>query len=177
MLATVIFMMSAATFTIGLIPTYATIGIAAPCILIALRLVQGFLAGGESTGAAAHLAEYADPRRRARIMTVWQIASFIGVFTATSSVSTIVAVVGRDAATNGGWRILFMLAGLLGIFGLYLRNKLPETPEYAKLKASGEVSRTPLREAFALHKREKLIVAGLAMTSDSTSPWSISPRS
>ncbi|WP_158296584.1 MFS transporter [Nocardioides albidus] len=162
-LASVIFIMSAATFAIGLVPSYATIGIAAPALLILLRCVQGFSAGGEATGAIAYLAEYAGDGRRGLVTSVWQVASFVGVFGATLSVTGIVAVVGEDAFAGGGWRVLFMVAGLLGALGFYLRNKLPETPEFEAVSAEGDVAHAPLREAIASHGRQMLVMAGLAV--------------
>lgn len=162
-LASVILIMSAATFAIGLVPSYATIGVLAPTLLILLRCVQGFSAGGEATGAIAYLAEYAGERRRGLVTSVWQVASFVGVFGATLSVTAIVAVVGQDSFSNGGWRILFMAAGLLGVLGFYLRNRLPETPEFQAVSSEGEVAKAPLREAIASHGRQMLVMAGLAV--------------
>lgn len=162
-LATVILVMATATFLMGLIPSHGKIGFGAPLILIVLRLIQGFSLGGEATGSATYLAEFANSSTRARTVSVWQVASLVGVFGATLLTSAVISVIGEDSFAQFGWRILFMVTGLIGLVGLYLRLRLPDTPEFEALENQGNVAKAPLRESLAEHWRPMLLVAGLGI--------------
>lgn len=162
-LSTVILIMAGSTFLIGVIPSYGKIGIGAPLILIVLRLVQGFSLGGEATGSAAYLAEFSGSRHRARIVSTWEIASFVGVFGATLLSSGVVSATGVGSFSDYGWRVLFMLTGVIGLVGLYLRRRLPDTPEFEALQSGGKVAKAPLRESLVEHWRPMLLIAGLGM--------------
>ncbi|MFD7296069.1 MFS transporter [Streptomyces sp. NPDC059897] len=160
-LSLVIFMMSGATLAIGLLPGYDSIGIAAPILLVALRLVQGFAAGGEFGSAASFLAESAPRRRRGFGVSWLEVGSLLG-FLAGSFVFLLLSSGLDDAQlTSWGWRIPFLIAAPLGIIGVVIRNKIEDTPEYRALEANDTVPRSPARELLRTHKRQLLQAAGL----------------
>ncbi|MHC5258721.1 MFS transporter [Streptomyces sp. UC4497] len=160
-LSLVIFMMSGATLAIGLLPGYDSIGIAAPILLVVLRLVQGFAAGGEFGSAASFLAESAPRRRRGFGVSWLEVGSLLG-FLAGSFVFLLLSS-GLDEAqlTSWGWRIPFLIAAPLGVIGVIIRNKIEDTPEYRALEANDTVPRSPARELLRTHKRQLLQAAGL----------------
>ncbi|MFZ3568406.1 MFS transporter [Streptomyces sp. BH097] len=160
-LSLVIFMMSGATLAIGLLPGYDSIGIAAPVLLVVLRLIQGFAAGGEFGSAASFLAESAPRRRRGFGVSWLEVGSLLG-FLAGSFVFLLLSS-GLDEAqlTSWGWRIPFLIAAPLGIIGVVIRNKIEDTPEYRALEANDTVPRSPARELLRTHKRQLLQAAGL----------------
>lgn len=159
-LATVIILMSACTFLIGVLPTYASVGLLAPLLVVILRIVQGFSAGGEPAGAATFLLEYARPGRRAFSVAFWPVSSFLGNAFAAILVFAMYAAVPEDAMTSWGWRIPFLLCGPIGVIGLYIRLRMEDTPEFRALEAAGEVSEAPLREALRHSWRQILQAAG-----------------
>ncbi|MGI5467199.1 MFS transporter [Streptomyces sp. CA-132043] len=160
-LSLVIFMMSGATLTIGLLPGYASIGIAAPILLVALRLVQGFAAGGEFGSAASFLAESAPRRRRGFGVSWLEVGSLLG-FLAGSFVFLLLSTGLDDGQlTSWGWRIPFLVSAPLGVIGVIIRNKIEDTPEYRALEANDAVPSSPVRELFRSHKRQLLQAAGL----------------
>ncbi|WP_327656390.1 MFS transporter [Streptomyces sp. NBC_00483] len=160
-LSLVIFMMSGATLAIGLLPGYDSIGIAAPILLVVLRLIQGFAAGGEFGSAASFLAESAPRRRRGFGVSWLEVGSLLG-FLAGSFVFLLLSS-GLDEAqlTSWGWRIPFLIAAPLGIIGVVIRNKIEDTPEYRALEENDTVPRSPARELLRTHKRQLLQAAGL----------------
>src|SRR5215211_981031 len=147
-LATVIILMSLATFAIGLLPGYATIGIWAPLMLVVCRLLQGFSAGGEFGGGATFLAEYSPDERRGYMVSWLEFSTLIGFILGSGSVLLMNSAFGEDAMIAWGWRIPFLIAGPLGIVGLYIRLKLEDTPEFRALENTGEVAESPLRETI-----------------------------
>ncbi|RCG15672.1 MFS transporter [Streptomyces diacarni] len=160
-LSLVIFTMSGATLGIGLLPGYASIGIAAPVILVLLRLVQGFAAGGEFGSAASFLAESAPRRRRGFGVSWLEVGSLLG-FLAGSFVFLLLSTGLDDSGlTSWGWRIPFLIAAPLGIIGFIIRTKIEDTPEYRALEANDTAPRSPVRELLRSHKRELLQAAGL----------------
>jgi MHS family proline/betaine transporter-like MFS transporter len=156
-LAAVIILMSASTFVIAFLPGYAAIGIWAPILLVAARLLQGFSVGGEFGGASAFLAEYSPDERRGYLVS-WIEFSAVG-----ASVLLLTATIGEDALGSWGWRIPFLLAGPLGLIGLYIRLRVEDTPEFRALERSGEVSGSPLRETMTQNWRPILQVIGLVI--------------
>ncbi len=141
-------LMGAATFLIGLLPTYETAGIVSPILLIVLRILQGIALGGEYGGAAIYVAEHAPDERRGE-MTGWiQITAQLGLIAGLLVILGTRAAVGQDAFLAWGWRVPFLVSVLLLLISVWLRFKLAESPAFAKLKAEGEVCKTPLREAF-----------------------------
>jgi MHS family proline/betaine transporter-like MFS transporter len=160
-LALVILLMSAATVLIGLLPTYATIGVAAPLLLLLLRCLQGFSAGGEYGGGAVYLAEYADQRRRGMTITFMAWSGVVGFLLGSVTVTLLQALLPAAAMDSYGWRIPFLIAGPLGLVGLYIRLRLDDTPQFAELSRSEQVAESPLREAVTTSWRPILQVIGL----------------
>ncbi|WP_020673209.1 MFS transporter [Amycolatopsis nigrescens] len=160
-LSIVIFLMSGATLVIGLLPGYSTIGIAAPLLLVLLRLLQGFAAGGEFGSAASFLAEYAPRRRRGFGVSWLEVGSLLG-FLAGSFVFLLLSVGLSEAQlTSWGWRIPFLIAAPLGVIGFVIRNKIEDTPEYRALEATDNLPRSPVRELFRHNRKQLLQAAGL----------------
>jgi MHS family proline/betaine transporter-like MFS transporter len=162
-LATVIILMSVSTFVIALLPGYATIGIWAPILLVAARLLQGFSAGGEFGGASAFIAEYSPDNRRGFLVSWLEFSTLIGFILGSTSVLVLSSVLSDDALTSWGWRIPFLLAGPLGLIGLYIRLRLDDTPEFRALESAGEVSQSPFKETITQNWRPILQVAGLVI--------------
>ena len=162
-LAAVIILMSASTFVIAFLPGYAAIGIWAPILLVAARLLQGFSVGGEFGGASAFLAEYSPDERRGYLVSWIEFSAVGGFFLGSASVLLLTATIGEDALGAWGWRIPFLLAGPLGLIGLYIRLRVEDTPEFRALERSGEVSGSPLRETITQNWRPILQVIGLVI--------------
>ena len=162
-LAAVIILMSASTFVIAFLPGYAAIGIWAPILLVAARLLQGFSVGGEFGGASAFLAEYSPDERRGYLVSWIEFSAVGGFFLGSASVLLLTATIGEDALGSWGWRIPFLLAGPLGLIGLYIRLKVEDTPEFRALERSGEVSGSPFRETITQNWRPILQVIGLVI--------------
>jgi MFS transporter, MHS family, proline/betaine transporter len=160
-LAVVILLMSAATLLIGLLPTYTSIGVAAPLLLLGLRCLQGFSAGGEYGGGAVYLAEYADPARRGFTVTFMAWSGVLGFLLGSVTVTVLQATLPAAAMDSYGWRIPFLLAAPLGLVGLYIRLRLDDTPEFTELRTHDEVAGRPLREALTTSWRPILQVIGL----------------
>lgn len=162
-LATVIILMSISTVLIGLLPGYATIGVAAPILLVLLRCLQGFSAGGEYGGAATFLAEYAPDNRRGFTVS-WLLFSTLVGFLLGSALATLLSATLPEAAMGSwGWRIPFFIAGPLGAVGLYIRLKLEDTPEFRALEQAGEVAGSPLMETIRENWKPILQIAGLVV--------------
>lgn len=133
-LALTMIMMAVGTFAIGLIPSHASIGLWAPVLLIFFRLVQGFSTGGEYGGASTFIAEYAPDKRRGYFGSFLEFGTLAGYVGAAGLVTALTALLGPDRMTDWGWRVPFLVAGPLGLVGLYLRLRLDETPAFQKLE-------------------------------------------
>jgi MFS transporter, MHS family, proline/betaine transporter len=165
-LATTILLMAAATFCIGLLPSYDTIGIWAPVLLILLRVVQGFSAGGEYGGAATFMAEYSPDRRRGFFGSFLEFGTLAGFTLGAAAVLLTATIVGEQAMTEWGWRIPFLVAGPLGVVGLYLRTRIEDTPVFQEMEAKheGESSlKTEFRDLFRDYKRPLLALGALVV--------------
>src|SRR4051812_23496398 len=160
-LALVILLMATATMAIGLLPTYAAIGVAAPLLLLFLRSLQGFSAGGEYGGGAVYLAEFASDKRRGLTVTFMVWSGVLGFLLGSVTVTLLQALLPATAMESYGWRIPFLLAGPLGLVGLYIRLRLQDTPAFAELSEADEVAASPLREAVTTAWRPILQVIGL----------------
>src|SRR6202522_104227 len=137
-------LMGIGTFFIGVIPGFATWGIAAPIVLIALRLVQGLALGGEYGGAAIYVAEHAAPGKRGYYTSWIQTTATLGLFLALLLILGIRNWMGEDAFGSWGWRIPFLLSGILLAVSIWIRLSLSESPVFAKMKAEGTTSKRPL---------------------------------
>ncbi|WP_436318506.1 glycine betaine/L-proline transporter ProP [Streptomyces nodosus] len=164
-LALTMIMMAAGTFAIGLIPSYATIGVGAPALLLAARLVQGFSTGGEYAGASTFIAEYAPDRKRGFLGSWLEFGTLAGYVGGAGLVTLMTALLPAADLVAWGWRIPFLIAGPMGIIGLYLRLRLEETPAFtAELEKSGaDRPRVPLRETVAGQWRALLLCVGLVL--------------
>ncbi|NGN62518.1 glycine betaine/L-proline transporter ProP [Streptomyces sp. A7024] len=135
-LAVTMIMMAIGTFAIGLVPSYATIGFWAPVLLILFRLIQGFSTGGEYGGASTFIAEYAPDKRRGFFGSFLEFGTLAGYVGAAGLVTALTATLGSDTMQDWGWRVPFLVAGPLGLVGLYLRLRLDESPAFQKLADS-----------------------------------------
>ncbi|TCP47241.1 MHS family proline/betaine transporter-like MFS transporter [Tamaricihabitans halophyticus] len=162
-LAWVIILVSVATLGIGLLPTYAAIGLAAPIMLVFLRLLQGFSAGGEMGGASVFVTEFAPAKRRGYLVSWVEMGCILGFLLGSSVVLLLNVTLTEEQMHGWGWRIPFLIAGPLGVVGLYIRSKLEETPEFVALRERGGVSKRPLRESITQHWPAILRTAGFAL--------------
>ena len=129
-LATVVVLMSLSTFAIGVLPGYATIGVAAPVLLLLARILQGFSAGGEIAGAAAFVNEYAPRNRRGVLSSLLPAASATGLLFGAVLLTILTSNLSEEAMNTWGWRVPFLIALPLGAIGLYLRLKIEDTPMF-----------------------------------------------
>ncbi|EST24023.1 glycine betaine/L-proline transporter ProP [Streptomyces roseochromogenus] len=144
-LALTMIMMAAGTFAIGLIPSYASIGVGAPLLLLAARLVQGFSTGGEYAGASTFIAEYAPDKRRGFFGSWLEFGTLAGYIGGAGLVTLMTALLSSHDLVSWGWRIPFLIAGPMGVIGLYLRMRLEETPAFAAELDKAEASRPKVR--------------------------------
>jgi MFS family permease len=154
--------MGGATFAVGLLPSYASVGLIAPMLLVALRLLQGLALGGEYGGAATYVAEFAPAGKRG-LYTSWiQTTATLGLFTALLVVIGTRTYIGEDAFKAWGWRIPFLLSIALLAVSLWIRMQLSESPVFLKMKNLGTTSKAPLSEAFARWGNLKIVIIALA---------------
>ncbi|HNV28889.1 MAG TPA: MFS transporter, partial [Cyclobacteriaceae bacterium] len=153
--------MGGSTFAIGLIPGYQTIGIAAPILVLILRLLQGLALGGEYGGAATYVAEHAPAARRGYYTSYIQTTATLGLFV---SIGVILAVrhwIGVEQFAVWGWRVPFLVSALLVGISIYIRLRMQESPMFKKIKAEGKISKNPIKESFG--KKENLIMVLIAL--------------
>lgn len=162
-LAITIITMSAGTFAIGVIPGFDQIGIWAPVLLVLARLVQGFSAGGEYGGAATFVVEFAPDDRRGFLAAWLDFGTLAGYSFGALIVTGLTLGLSSHAMSSWGWRVPFLLAGPLGLFGLYLRLRLEDSPAYQRLAGTGQVSRSPLKETAVQNWRLILLCMGLVL--------------
>ena len=160
-LITTFALMAVSTFCVGLLPGFATIGVAAPVLLVALRIVQGFSGGGEIGTAITYLSEHASPRHRGFVASFVQASSIAGFLFASVVVGALGLFASRVDLTAWAWRIPFLLALPFGAIGLYIRLQLAETPAFAQLRRTGQLVRHPIATAFRTDWRAILRIAGL----------------
>lgn len=163
-------LMGGATVTIGLLPTYDMIGMWAPALLILMRIIQGMGIGGEWGGALLLAYEYAPEKRKGFFGSIPQAGVTIGMLMATFIVS-LMTLFSEDDFLSWGWRIPFLLSSILVLIGLWIRKDIDETPDFQKVKQSGQVAKAPLRDTLKHHWREVLIAAGLKVVE--TAPFYI----
>ena len=154
--------MGGATFAVGLLPSYASVGVAAPVLLLTLRLLQGLALGGEYGGAATYVAEHA-PRGKRGLYTSWiQTTATLGLFTALLVVIGTRTYMGEDAFKAWGWRIPFLVSIVLLAVSLWIRMQLAESPVFLQMKSQGTTSKAPLSEAFLRWGNLKIVIIALA---------------
>ena len=159
-LVTIVFM-GGATFLVGLLPTYETIGWAAPVLLVALRLVQGLALGGEYGGAATYVAEHAQPDRIGYDTSWIQTTATLGFFLALAVIGGCRVWMDAKMFAEWGWRIPFWLSLILLAFSVYIRLKLHESPIFQKMKAEGRGSKSPLTDSFFKYPNNKYVLLAL----------------
>ncbi|EGA88484.1 General substrate transporter [Planococcus donghaensis MPA1U2] len=152
-------LMGFATFAMGLLPTYQAIGVAAPILLITLRLIQGLGIGGEWGGALLLATEYAPPERRGFFGSIPQMGVTIGMVMGTLALY-LMTLLPEAAFMSWGWRVPFILSAFLVLFGLWIRKGIDETPEFKAVQASGEIPKLPIVDTLKYHWREVLIAIG-----------------
>ena len=156
-----ILIMGLSTFIVGVLPTYASIGVAAPIILIGLRLLQGLALGGEYGGAATYVAEHA-PYGKRGAYTAWiQTTATLGLFLSLLVILGARTAIGEEAFADWGWRIPFLVSIALLAVSVYIRLSMNESPAFVKMKAEGKTSKAPLTESFGQWKNLKIVILAL----------------
>ncbi len=156
-----ILIMGLSTFIVGILPNYATIGVAAPVILIVLRLLQGLALGGEYGGAATYVAEHA-PHGKRGAYTAWiQTTATLGLFLSLMVILGTRTWVGEEAFADWGWRVPFIVSILLLAISVWIRLAMNESPAFKKMKEEGKTSKAPLTESFGQWKNLKIVILAL----------------
>jgi hypothetical protein len=156
-----ILIMGVSTFIVGLLPNYNSIGIAAPVILISLRILQGLALGGEYGGAATYVAEHA-PHDKRGAFTAWiQTTATLGLFLSLMVILGTRTAIGEAAFADWGWRIPFLVSVFLLAVSVWIRLSMNESPAFAKMKAEGKTSKAPLSESFGQWKNLKIVILAL----------------
>ncbi len=156
-----ILIMGLSTFIVGILPNYNTIGVAAPVILIALRMLQGLALGGEYGGAATYVAEHAPNGKRGAYTSWIQTTATLGLFLSLIVILATRTAIGEAAFADWGWRIPFVVSVLLLGVSVYIRLSMNESPAFAKMKAEGKTSKAPLSESFGQWKNLKIVILAL----------------
>ncbi|WP_426175264.1 MFS transporter [Massilia sp. TWR1-2-2] len=156
-----ILLMGASTFLVGLLPSYASIGIAAPIILVTLRILQGLALGGEYGGAATYVAEHAPEGRRGYFTSWIQTTATMGLFLSLMVILGTRTAMGEEQFLAWGWRIPFLVSVLLLAVSVWIRLSMHESPAFAKMKAEGKTSKAPLTEAFLKGSNAKIVLLAL----------------
>ena len=156
-----IVIMGLSTFIVGLLPSYASIGVAAPVILIALRMLQGLALGGEYGGAAVYVAEHAPHHKRGEYTSWIQTTATLGLFLSLMVILGTRTAIGEAAFADWGWRVPFVVSILLLGVSVYIRLSMNESPAFQKMKAEGKTSKAPLSESFGQWKNLKIVILAL----------------
>ncbi len=155
-------LMGVSTFAVGLLPSYASVGVIAPIALVSLRLIQGLALGGEYGGAATYVAEHAPAGRRGFYTSWIQTTATVGLFLSLIVILVTRLQLGTEDFAAWGWRLPFLLSGVLLGVSLWIRLRLNESPVFQRLVKEGKTSKKPLTEAFANKKNLKLVILALA---------------
>lgn len=161
-LAVVVLLMGLATTFIGLLPTYATVGILAPILLIVLRVIQGLSAAGETIGSCSFVAEHSDIAHRGRNVGIVYTASNLPPVLAALLVLGLTTFLAPDTYESWGWRVPFLLGAPLAVVGLYIRTRVDESPAFIEMRESKRVESAPIRAVFAQQWRAMLTVFAMA---------------
>lgn len=162
-LALTILLMALATATIGVLPSYAAVGVAGPALLVLCRLVQGFAAGGEYAGAVSFVVEYGPTTKRAFYGSFVAVSVFLGLLGGSGLVGLLSAAVTEDTLNSWVWRIPFLVALPIGAIGLYVRLKLEETPEFKMVLEAGDTDPVPLRQAVRSQRKNMAVFFSFAI--------------
>jgi MFS family permease len=168
---TTLVVMGTSTCAIGLLPGYASIGVMAPIILIALRLIQGLALGGEYGGAAVYVAEHAPAKRRGYYTSFIYTTATIGLLVSLLVILATRHLTGEEAFAAWGWRVPFLVSSILVVISYYVRLKLEESPMFADLKARGETSKAPVRDAFGDSRWKLMLVLLFGVVSGHAVTW------
>lgn len=158
-LVIVLTIMSGSTFLLGVLPTYASIGIAAPILLVLIRCLQGFSAGGEIGTITSFVSEYAGPGKRGYSTSWLMVTAVLGLLLGGAVANGLAWGIGEEAMQQWGWRIPFLIAAPMGAISMYIRLKLEDSPEFKALQEKGEVAKQPLREVWALKRALSLVAS------------------
>jgi hypothetical protein len=153
--------MGVSTFAVGLLPSYAAIGVTAPLLLVALRLLQGLALGGEYGGAATYVAEHAPAGKRGLYTSFIQTTATLGLFAALLVVIGTRSLIGEESFAAWGWRVPFLISILLLGVSLWIRMQLSESPVFQRMKDEGTTSKAPLRESFGEWSNLKIVIIAL----------------
>lgn len=153
--------MGGATTAIGLLPSYESVGLLAPILLLLLRLLQGLALGGEYGGAATYVAEHAPDGRRGFYTSFIQTTATLGLFVSLGVILGTRFSVGEDAFKVWGWRVPFLLSVVLVLFSYFIRRRMAESPQFVKMKASGKASTRPLHDSFVNPVNRRLVLLAL----------------
>src|SRR5471032_2453691 len=156
-----ILIMGGSTFIVGLLPNYASIGMAAPVILITARILQGLALGGEYGGAATYVAEHAPHGKRGAFTSWIQTTATLGLFLSLLVILGTRTAMGEEAFTAWGWRVPFLVSVLLLGVSVWIRLSMNESPAFAKMKSEGKTSKAPLTESFLQPRNAKIVLLAL----------------
>jgi MFS family permease len=154
-------LMGASTFAIGLIPGYKSIGVAAPLLILLLRLIQGLALGGEYGGAATYVAEHSPAHKRGFYTSWIQTTATLGLFLSLGVILITRREMSVEKFGDWGWRIPFLLSAILVIISIYIRLKMKESPLFARIKSEGKTSTNPLKESFTRKLNLKIVLLAL----------------
>ncbi len=154
-------LMGISTFGIGLVPGYETIGIAAPLIVLLLRVIQGLALGGEYGGAATYVAEHAPVGHRGYYTSFIQTTATLGLFVSLGVILAVRQTIGVTEFSAWGWRIPFLLSAALVAVSVYIRLRMQESPLYSKIKREGSISTNPIKESFGKRKNLRVVLLAL----------------
>ncbi len=162
-LAAAIILMGIATLMIGVLPSYGQIGVLAPILLVVARLLQGFSAGGEWSGSAAFMVEYA-PENKRGLYGSWQQFSIVaGLLVGSGMGALLGTVLSEDALNSWGWRIPFILGMVVALVGLYLRLRIEDTPAFRIIEEKDEITEAPVKASFTAHGGESVTAIGFTV--------------
>src|SRR5205809_2489934 len=164
--------MGGATAMIGFLPTYATIGIAAPILLLLIRILQGLALGGEYGGAAVYVAEHVPDGKRGFYTSFIQITATLGLFISLAVILVVQNSMSKDAFGSWGWRVPFLISVFLVGISLYIRLQMKESPIFQHIKSTGMTSARPLKEAFTeWHNLKHVLISLFGATAGQGVVW------
>jgi len=156
-----ILIMGSATFLVGLLPSYATLGVLAPVVLIGLRMLQGLALGGEYGGAATYVAEHAPQSQRGAYTSWIQTTATMGLFLSLTVILLARTLMGADTFADWGWRVPFLMSIVLLVVSVWIRLSMNESPAFRKMKEQGRTSKAPVTESFGRWKNLKIVILAL----------------